>query len=290
MQTAVTINEQSMQIKTYKGNRVVTFRDIDLVHGRPKGTARKRFNDNKKHFIEGEDFYKLSASEIRTHNISGVSDKRYQDVVFLTESGYLMLVKSFTDDLAWDVQRQLVKSYFRAKETDLVSAQYNYFDKTYKGQPVMTISDIVYFSGLTKGVIAKQILKLKLGTDYFNLKNDDLAIFRRENPKMFPVPHLIIVTRSGFMKLAKLLKIKIETPQLFIEAPKPKKTSKLEDNATFSETLTELLETLTALKVAAKLRSNAKENEAVDKFGYNVEHLGYQACILSYKLANNYKN
>lgn len=27
-----------------------------------------------------------------------------------------MLVKSFTDDLAWQVQRQLVKSYFKAKE------------------------------------------------------------------------------------------------------------------------------------------------------------------------------
>jgi len=32
------------------------------------------------------------------------------------ESGYLMLVKSFTDDLAWKVQRQLVNAYFRTKE------------------------------------------------------------------------------------------------------------------------------------------------------------------------------
>ena len=28
-----------------------------------------------------------------------------------------MLVKSFTDDLAWDVQRQLVNGYFKTKET-----------------------------------------------------------------------------------------------------------------------------------------------------------------------------
>lgn len=34
----------------------------------------------------------------------------------MTESGYLMLVKSFTDDLAWEVQRQLVKCYFSVKE------------------------------------------------------------------------------------------------------------------------------------------------------------------------------
>lgn len=35
----------------------------------------------------------------------------------MTESGYLMLVKSFTDDLAWEVQRKLVKSYFKAADT-----------------------------------------------------------------------------------------------------------------------------------------------------------------------------
>lgn len=35
----------------------------------------------------------------------------------ITESGYLLLVKSFTDDLAWKVQRQLVSNYFQSKET-----------------------------------------------------------------------------------------------------------------------------------------------------------------------------
>ncbi|MFW6030263.1 MAG: hypothetical protein ACOCRO_08430, partial [Halanaerobiales bacterium] len=30
--------------------------------------------------------------------------------------GYLMLVKSFTDDLAWRVQRELINSYFKSKE------------------------------------------------------------------------------------------------------------------------------------------------------------------------------
>ncbi len=30
-------------------------------------------------------------------------------VTLITETGYLMLVKSFTDDLAWKVQRELVK-------------------------------------------------------------------------------------------------------------------------------------------------------------------------------------
>lgn len=112
----VGIGEHVLPVKEYKGQRVVTFKDIDIVHNRPTGTARKRFNDNKKHFIEGEDYYKICASEIRTHKLIKLSPKAHENMVFITESGYLMLVKSFTDDLAWTVQRELVKNYFRVNE------------------------------------------------------------------------------------------------------------------------------------------------------------------------------
>ena len=112
----VTVNDTNISIKEYHGKRVVTFKDIDLCHGRPEGTARKRFNDNRQHFIEGEDFFKVCASEIRTHKIMEISSKTREDITLITESGYLMLVKSFTDDLAWQVQRQLVNSYFRKTE------------------------------------------------------------------------------------------------------------------------------------------------------------------------------
>lgn len=112
----VGIGEHVLPVKEYKGQRVVTFKDIDIVHNRPTGTARKRFNDNKKHFIEGEDYYKICASEIRTHKLIKLSPKAHENMVFITESGYLMLVKSFTDDLAWTVQRELVKNYFKVNE------------------------------------------------------------------------------------------------------------------------------------------------------------------------------
>lgn len=114
----VTINQYDISVKEYNGKRVVTFKDIDLCHGRPEGTARKRFNDNKVHFIEGVDFFKVCPSEIRTHKIMDISSKTREDVTLVTESGYLMLVKSFTDDLAWDVQRQLVNTYFKVEKQD----------------------------------------------------------------------------------------------------------------------------------------------------------------------------
>ena len=110
------INEKFIEIKEYKGQRVVTFRDIDNLHQRPDGTASRNFRANRKHFIEGEDYFKICADEIRRHKIMDISPKTHEDIIFLTESGYLMVVKSFTDDLAWKVQRQLVNSYFRAKQ------------------------------------------------------------------------------------------------------------------------------------------------------------------------------
>lgn len=116
----VVISTANVSIKEYQGNRVVTFKDIDTVHGRADGTARRNFNHNKEHFIEGEDYFKISPNEFRT--AFGNMDKRQQnDVTVLTESGYLMLAKSFTDKKAWDVQRALVKSYFRCKEEKKIS-------------------------------------------------------------------------------------------------------------------------------------------------------------------------
>lgn len=109
----VHIGNVDVSVKEYNNQRVVTFKDIDAVHQRKAGTANKRFLDNKKRFVEGEDYFIISNSEIRKSHIIPISENDFADKTLITESGYLMLVKSFTDDLAWEVQRQLVKSYFK---------------------------------------------------------------------------------------------------------------------------------------------------------------------------------
>lgn len=117
MNGLVKIGSSDLSIKEFNGQRVVTFKDVDSVHERPDGTARKRFNDNKKRFVEGEDFYILSQpSEMRTLGLERPQGGFPEKVILVTESGYLMLVKSFTDDLAWKVQRELVKSYFNKQK------------------------------------------------------------------------------------------------------------------------------------------------------------------------------
>lgn len=117
MTKVISINNRMLPIKEYKGQRVVTFKEIDTVHGRPEGTARKRFNDNKERFIEGVDYFVRKTDEARREY--GITAPN--GLILITESGYLMLAKSFTDDLAWQVQRELVNFYFRTK--DIITEQ-----------------------------------------------------------------------------------------------------------------------------------------------------------------------
>lgn len=117
MQEIVKVGNNDLQIREWNGQRVVTLADIDRVHERPEGTARKRFNDNKKHLVENEDYYKIKKSDVLTsENRTLGFEIPNRGITVVTESGYLLLVKSFTDDLAWKVQRDLVNTYFKFQE------------------------------------------------------------------------------------------------------------------------------------------------------------------------------
>jgi len=118
--TGITINSKQVPVVEFNGQRVVTLGIIDLVHERPEGTARKRLNDNRSRFVEGKHLFKVCASEFRTRFPGVISARAHEDVTLLTERGYLLLVKSFTDDLAWQVQDQLVDGYF-AKRADVAA-------------------------------------------------------------------------------------------------------------------------------------------------------------------------
>lgn len=117
MNGIIKIEDTEIQIREYNGQRVVTFKDIDTVHQRSDGTASRNFRKNKKHFIDGIDYIRRNSSEAK---------KEYgiiapNGIILMTESGYLMIVKSFTDDLSWEIQRQLVNGYFKVKEYDNLS-------------------------------------------------------------------------------------------------------------------------------------------------------------------------
>lgn len=122
--TLITIRNTNLPIVEYRGQRVVTLAMIDQVHERPEGTAGRNFRENRSRFILGDDFLEVTGDEIRQ---AGVFPPRTPKGLLMTEQGYLMIVKSLQDDLAWDVQRQLVNRYFRpapspALPTDYITA------------------------------------------------------------------------------------------------------------------------------------------------------------------------
>lgn len=117
MQDYIKVKDQEIILKEYEGQRVVTFKDIDDLHQRVEGTASRNFRQNRNKFINGVDYFELESEELarlkRTTNFVASYSKKF---ILLTETGYLMLVKSFSDDLAWTVQRELVNTYFKVKQ------------------------------------------------------------------------------------------------------------------------------------------------------------------------------
>lgn len=117
MAELVKIEGTELEIREYNGQRVVTLKDIDRVHEKKTDTAKKSFQKHKKHFILGEDYFEITRRELgeRYSPKEKIMGNPSLTTYLLTESGYLMIVKTFTDDLSWQVQRQLVNAYFKAK-------------------------------------------------------------------------------------------------------------------------------------------------------------------------------
>lgn len=118
-ENTIAIGNYDLQIKEYNGKRVITFKDIDNAHGRIDGTARQNFNNNRKHFIENVDYFIVTHEKLADATTEEVrllnTNFRGRGLTLLTETGYLMLIKSFNDKLAWNIQRELVNSYFKVE-------------------------------------------------------------------------------------------------------------------------------------------------------------------------------
>ena len=220
MSELIKINNQQLHVKEYNGKRVVTFKEIDTVHKRAPGTAGRSFRENRNRFIEGVDYFRRNSSEAR--NEYGIAAPN--GLVLITESGYLMLTKSFTDDLAWQVQRELVNSYFRSKteqfepeQLTLETAEYHYYPKTWHGNPVITAADFAHFTGMSKEAIYPYFHKHP-NFDIFHyrhLKNAELRAFKAENPSVPRcIADLYIITRKGCECMLKYFGLTADIPIL----------------------------------------------------------------------------
>jgi hypothetical protein len=137
---------------------VMTFKMIDEIHDRVEDHAGRSFRQNRTRFIEGEDFFKISSGEIRRSQPSAISSQARGDMIVMTESGYLMIVKSFTDNRAWDVQRALVRCYFKVKETVQAAPKGVYVPNS---QMVKINQQLMEFNELLKAKIPAEKKKKK---------------------------------------------------------------------------------------------------------------------------------
>lgn len=114
----ITINNEKIEVKEFKDERVVTAWDIAKVHNKTVSEINQIFKNNRDKFIIKEDYFSLTPKEF-SESFKLIQDfipNNMKEITLFTESGYLMLVKTFTDELSWDIQRKLVKGYFRLKE------------------------------------------------------------------------------------------------------------------------------------------------------------------------------
>lgn len=209
MNDIITVENTEMQIREYNGQRVVTFKDIDTIHQRVKGTARNAFNRNRRHFVKGVDYVTLKPDEQENIDYVRLAYIPKKGITLLTESGYLMVVKAFTDDLSWQVQRQLVNTYFKAKEeavqlllSEEPEPKYKTSDTKIRLNPVWyernrrTIEHICRSANLPKKTLYHEIL-VYLGEQY----DLDYAnyLYQKEtgNPPKYPMDIVNYFTQLG---------------------------------------------------------------------------------------------
>lgn len=136
MTELVNVEGTELAVREWNGQRVVTFRDIDNAHGVKPGSAKRNFIRNKKHFIENEDYFIATRDSLKSINLTPLNvDIPTRGITLITEMGYLMLAKSFTDDKSWNVQRTLVNAYFMLKNQQPTPTASN----TIEEKPVLPI-------------------------------------------------------------------------------------------------------------------------------------------------------
>ena len=115
------VNNNILRVVEYKGEKVISSYDIARLHNKEVKRVNEQFERNKDRLQENMDYFLISVEEFAIadsgHKISSKSRHKFERL--FTERGYLKLVKSFRDDLSWEVQDILVDSYFKLKQVVL---------------------------------------------------------------------------------------------------------------------------------------------------------------------------
>ena len=144
----------------------------------------------------------------------------------------------------------------------LESAGYRYQDKTFNGEPVVTLNDIAFHIGVSPDT-ARGVLRRygKYGKDYYKIDGAQIIKFKKQNTGLpHTWNHLILVTKSGFVLIANYYNITKNTPQCFLTDNKPVVAEKPKPGKMPPRPTTE--ELITALNVMRYIKASSEKLKA----------------------------
>ena len=112
MAKAIEINGNDFERIVYRGEPVVTLPMVDKLHQKGVGRAYMNFRRNREKFKEDKDYIIVPYREWSKILNRKTWGGHRTSMIFLFQSGYMLLVKSLRDGLAWTVQQKMSRSYF----------------------------------------------------------------------------------------------------------------------------------------------------------------------------------
>ncbi len=188
-------------------------------------------------------------------------------------------------------------SYSVGEGTQLALSEkpYEYFDKTWKGEPVITSEDFYHLTGVRRSCVSyyfRTHREFVECIDFYLLGKNEVSAFCRENPRVSKsISKSYIITASGFQQLCKSLRLKVEMPKCFQQQIKNDRSMRMVDcmvtadrilssptkrisEATATE-VDDLINTLATLKkerhAAVKLKC---DDELITALERTIRHIG----------------
>lgn len=197
------------------------------------GTVRKIYEGGKVIFCGADVTKALGYANTRdalTRHCRGVvkrdtpTNSGKQQMSFITEADVYRLIchsklPSALEFEKWVFEDVVPKAVDKNLNTEseqltLETSEYHYFKKTLNGEPVITLIDFEFFTGVTTDIVRYKLYHDgKEGKDYFLLQKRELAAFKAENPNITKsLSALVVITKTGVKNLIKHYNCKKDIP------------------------------------------------------------------------------
>ena len=112
------INGKRIERKEYNGVPILTSWDIAEIHGKEMRRVNENFKYVREKLILNEDYFIIERDKFSETDfpIQNFIPNNVKEIPLFTETGYMMLCKTFGDDFSWQLQRFLVRNYFNIQK------------------------------------------------------------------------------------------------------------------------------------------------------------------------------